>query len=103
VHPTHQFRALLRVLLTAGALALSAALTSCSNLDSVAPKWDQLSIGSSRDVAISLLGPPDTRQAIDLPIASADLFAWSAPIFPKSRTYIAVMVGGRVIAKSIIQ
>jgi hypothetical protein len=72
-------------------------------LDTVAPHWDKVSVGTSKIDAIQLLGSPDSHQSIDIPIVSADVLIWSSLRYPRSKTYVLLIAANKVIAKSIVQ
>jgi hypothetical protein len=75
-------------------------ISACHQLDTIAGKWNDIVVGTSKSSAITSLGNPTSIYSIELPILRLDHMAWKS--LSNGRIYIAICFLDRVVSKATI-
>lgn len=82
------------------AVATLLLVTACSQIDPLAEKFQQLSLGDSHTRVLELMGPPTAINSVEIPWVKAEHLAWRTTRL--GHVYMVFTIMNHVAAKAII-
>lgn len=82
-------------------VAFALTLGACNSMDSIADRFDKVSIGDSRSSVIAALGSPSSANTLEVPMVRLDSMAWKSQA--NGKVYLVLVALDRVVAKTAIQ